>query len=138
MSTLLVPLIACAAVILCVLLLNQVWTLFFDSRTKAKKERLQTIHNTVHWGGKRPGIAQATLQESIVETWLRSHSRTYRQFENLVQRAHSQLSAVCRSSGFRGKPENGARLSKTSSRKRLTTSRAHYVPATALPQPLAW
>jgi len=93
MSTLLVPLIACTAVILCVLLLNQVWTLFFDSRTKAKKERLQTIHNTVHWGGKRPGIAQATLQESIVETWLRSHSGTYRQYENIVQRAHSQLSA---------------------------------------------
>lgn len=93
MITLLVPFIASLAVIMGILLLNWVWVSVFDNRTKAKQQRLESIHNTVHWGGQRPGIAQEILQENSALTWLRSHSGAFRQFENLAQRAHSPLSA---------------------------------------------
>lgn len=78
---------------LIMLLVYSVWLHFFDRRNKAKKMRLQAILNAVHWGGQSQGSAQTTQQESALETWLRSRSRTFEQLENLIQRAHSPLTA---------------------------------------------
>ncbi|ASQ90250.1 pilus assembly protein TadB [Prosthecochloris sp. GSB1] len=91
MTTFFIPFLAFAAVLLVMLLLYWVWAHFFDPDRKAKKQRLQTIHDTVHWGGQRLGIAQTTMQDSELAIWLRSRSRTFERFENLVQRAHSPL-----------------------------------------------
>lgn len=78
---------------LIMLLVYGVWVNFFDRRTHAKKQRLQAIHNAVHRDGQSPGSAQATLQESALESWLRSRSRRFKQLENLAQRANSPITA---------------------------------------------
>jgi tight adherence protein B len=93
MTTILLPLSAFLAVILITLLAYGVWSQFFDRRKQAKQERLQTIYNAVHWGGQSPGITQTALEDSAIAAWLRSHSKKFVQFENLVQRAHSLLTA---------------------------------------------
>lgn len=91
MMTFLIPFIAFVAVTLIMLLLYWVWSRYFDPRNKAKKERLQTIHNAVHLGGQSLSSAKPLLQESALETWLRSHVRKFEQLENLAQRAQSRL-----------------------------------------------
>ena len=91
MATFLLPVFAFMAVMLIILLVNWVWVNY--PRSKAKKQRLQAVHNVVHWGGQSTGSAQTMMQDSALETWLRSRSRTFEQFENLVQRAHSPLTA---------------------------------------------
>ena len=95
MTTFLIPFFAFMAVILIMLLVYGIWVYFFDSRNKAEKQRLQAIHNAVHWGGGQSlGSVRSTLQDSAFETWLRSRSGTYEKLENLVQSAHSPLTAV--------------------------------------------
>jgi len=89
MTTFLIPFFAFLAVMLIMLLLYWVWFHFFDPRNKAKKQRLQSIQNAVHSGGQ----SLSSEQESALETWLRSRSKTFKQLENLVRRAHSSLSA---------------------------------------------
>jgi len=91
MTTFLIPFFAFVAVLLIMLLLYWVWANFFDPDRKAKKQRLQTIHDTVHWGGQSLGSVRTTLQDSALVIWLRSHSRTFDRFENLVERAQSPL-----------------------------------------------
>jgi len=89
MNTFLLPFLAFVAVMLIFLLLYLVWVNFFDKRNQAKKKRLQSIQNVVDLGGNSLG----SVQESALETWLRSRFRSYEQLENLVKRAHSPLSA---------------------------------------------
>ena len=92
MSTLLFPLFAFVAVMLTMLLVYGVWFYFFDRRNQArKKQRLQAIHNAIHFGGQSLGSSQTNLHDSELETWLRSHSRIFEQLEILVQQAHSPL-----------------------------------------------
>jgi tight adherence protein B len=91
MTTFLISFFAFVAVMLIMLLVYGVWFHFFDRRNKAKKKRLQAIHNAVHRGGQNQSSAQTTLQESAIEIWLRSRSRTFEQLEKLVQRSHSPL-----------------------------------------------
>ena len=93
MTKLLLPFLAFVAVMLIMLLSYGLWTHFFDGRKQAKKQRLQAIKNVVNWGGQSAGGEQASAQDSALETWLRPHSRTFRQLENLVRRAHSPLAA---------------------------------------------
>jgi len=78
---------------LIMLLVYWVWVQFFDRRSQAKKQRLQAIHNVVHFGGQSLSSAKTTMQDSAFETWLRSRSRTFEQLENLLQRANSPLTA---------------------------------------------
>lgn len=94
MSTFLLPFLVFVAVILVILPAYGIWERFFDPRNKAKKARLQAIHNTVHYDGQNPGIAQNALQESAFATWLHQHSATFRQLEQLIQRARSPLTAL--------------------------------------------
>jgi tight adherence protein B len=90
MNTFLISFFAFVAVILIMLLVNGVWLHFFDRRNKAKKQHLQVIQNAV-----RPdGQSLSSAQGSALETWLSSRSKTFRQVENLVRRAHSPLSAA--------------------------------------------
>ena len=93
MSTFLIPVVTFVTVILIVLLGYGIWSQFFDEGTQDKKQRLQTVYNTVHWGGQSPSIAHAKLHESAIETWLRSHFKPFVELENLAQRAHSPLTA---------------------------------------------
>lgn len=88
----LLPFFAFSAALLFMLLLYLVWVRFFDSRHKAKNQRLQAIHDVVHPEGERPGT-QAGRQVLVPETWLRSRSRTFVRLENLLQCSHSQLTA---------------------------------------------
>jgi tight adherence protein B len=81
------------AVMLIMLLVYGLWVRFFDPRSQAKKQHLQAIHNTVQRGGQNLGSTQTTRQKSAFETWLRSRSRTFVRLENLVQRAHTPLTA---------------------------------------------
>ena len=78
---------------LIILLFFGVWGRFFASRNKAKKKRLEAIYNAVNCGGQTHNSMQTMLQESTLETWLRSRSGTFEQLENLVKRAHSPLTA---------------------------------------------
>ena len=75
---------------LILLLAYVVWGNFFDRRNKIKKKRLLAIHNAVHPGKQSLG----SLQDSAFETSLRLRFKAFEQLETLVQRAHSQLSAV--------------------------------------------
>ena len=93
MTTFLISLFAFLAALLIMLLVYGVWGHFFDRRSKAKKKRMEAIHNAVQWGGQNQSSAQTSPQESVLETWLRSRSRTFEQLEQLVQRAHSTLTA---------------------------------------------
>jgi tight adherence protein B len=93
MTTFLVPFFAFVAVILFILLIYGVWTHFFSGLNKAKKERLQAIHNAVHLGGQNLSITQTPMGDSALETWLRSRSKTFGKLENLIRRANSQLTA---------------------------------------------
>lgn len=93
MTTFLIAFFAFMAVIMIMLLLYGVWIHFFDSHNKAKKKRLQAIHNAVHSGRQSLGSTQTTLPESTLETWIRSRSRIFEQLETLIQRAHSPLTA---------------------------------------------
>jgi tight adherence protein B len=89
MSTFLISFFAFVAVMLIMLLAYVVWAHFFDRLNKAKKQRLQAIQNAVNWGGQ----TLSSPQDSALETWLRSRSRTIEKLENLVQRAHGPLTA---------------------------------------------
>lgn len=92
MTTFLIPFLAFMAVMLIMLLVYMIWVHFIDPGNKAKKQRLQTILNAVRWGGNTPpSISQTSLQDSVLETWLRSRSGTFKQLEKLVQRANSPL-----------------------------------------------
>jgi len=93
MTTFLIPLFVFVAVILIILLGYGVWSRFFSGLNKAKKERLQAIHDAVHHGGQSLSIAQTPLGNSTLETWLRSRSRTFEKLENLIRRANSKLTA---------------------------------------------
>ncbi len=93
MSTFLISFLAFVAVMLIMLLFFGVWGHFFDPRNKAKKKRLQAIYNAVNCGGQTQNSMQTVLQESTLETWLRSRSGIFEQLENLVKRAHSPLTA---------------------------------------------
>ncbi len=90
MMTFLLPFFVFAAVMLILLLAYVVWGNFFDRRNKIKKKRLLAIHNAVHPGKQSLG----SLQDSAFETSLRLRFKAFEQLETLVQRAHSQLSAV--------------------------------------------
>jgi tight adherence protein B len=90
MTTFLISFLAFVAVFLIILLSSIVWEQFFDRRNKTKKQRLQAIQNTVY------PVMQSlrSAQDGAFENWLRSRSRrTFKQLENLVQRAHSPLTA---------------------------------------------
>jgi len=89
MTTLLVAFFAFVAVMLIMLLLYGVWVHFFDRRSQARKQHVQAIQNAVHRGGQ----SLSSTQDSALESWLRSRSRTFEQLENLVKRAHSPLTA---------------------------------------------
>ncbi|NTV01975.1 MAG: type II secretion system F family protein [Chlorobiaceae bacterium] len=89
MKTILIPVFAFIAVMLIMLLVYGVWVVFFDRSSKAKKQRLQAIHNAVHRDEQSLGSAQ----DSALETWLRSRFRIIGHLENLVDRAHSPLTA---------------------------------------------
>lgn len=93
MTTFLIPFLAFVAVMLVMLLVYGAWAHFFDSRNQEKKKRLQAIHNAVHWGGQSFSSTQTALPNSALETWLHSRFRTFEQLENLIQRAHSPLTA---------------------------------------------
>lgn len=87
------PVVVFMAVVLITTLLYWIWSNFFSTRNKAKKERLQIIRNAVH--SSNPGIDStlSPLLENELETWLRLRSRTFVRLENLIKRAHSQLTA---------------------------------------------
>jgi tight adherence protein B len=93
MATFLISFFAFMAVILFMLLLYAIWLHFFDRRTKAKNQRLQTIQDTIHSAGQSLKSAQTT-QDSAIESWLRANSVAFGKLENLVRSAHSPLSAV--------------------------------------------
>ncbi len=93
MATFLIPFFAFLSVMLIMLMVYGAWGHFFGRRNQAKKKRLQSIYNTLHWGGQILGSAQATQQDSAVETWLRSRFRTFEKLEKLTQRAHSSFTA---------------------------------------------
>ncbi|MBN1929466.1 MAG: type II secretion system F family protein [Chlorobiaceae bacterium] len=93
MNQFLIPFVAFVAVMLIILLLYGVWVTFFDRLNKAKKNRLQAIHNAVQWGGQSPSSLRTNLQDSELEAWLRSRSKAFIKLENLIQRAHSPISA---------------------------------------------
>jgi tight adherence protein B len=88
MTKFLISFFAFVAVMLIMLLVYGVWV---NRRNKAKKQRLEAIHNTVHRAGQKIISVKTTLQDSAIKTWLRSRSRSFRQLENLVQRAHTPL-----------------------------------------------
>jgi len=93
MNTLLIPFFSFVVVMLIMLLFYGVWIHFFDRRSKAKKQRLQAIHNTVQSSAQSLSTMQTIRQDSVLETWLRSRSGTFEQLENLIQRAHSPLTS---------------------------------------------
>lgn len=79
------------AVVLIISLLYWGWSNFFDRHNKAKKERLQTIHDAVHSGDSRLGSALSAQPGNELETWLRSRFRIFAKLETLIKRAHSKL-----------------------------------------------
>ena len=89
MSTFLISFFAFVAVMLIMLLLYGVWFHFFDRSKKLKKQRLQVIQNAFNPAGQNI----SNVQESALETWLRSHSRRFEQLENLLIIAHGPLTA---------------------------------------------
>ncbi|MGC8775182.1 MAG: type II secretion system F family protein [Chlorobaculum sp.] len=91
MSKYLLSFLAFVAVLLIMLLLYWVWFRFFDPNNKSKKQRLQEIQTTIQWGGQAPSSLQTHLQESALETWLRSRFRSFEKLDNLVQLAHSSF-----------------------------------------------
>ncbi len=91
MSTVLISSGVFIAVVLITVLPYWVWSNFFSSRNKAKKERLQTIHSLVHSSKSRLDNALSYLPENELEAWLRSRSRTFVRIENLIKLAHSQF-----------------------------------------------
>ena len=93
MTTFLISVFAFLAALLIMLLVYVVWSRFFDRSNKAKKKRLQAIHNAIHWGGQSQSSSQTTPQQSALVVWLRSRSRTFEQLEKLIQRSHSALTA---------------------------------------------
>jgi tight adherence protein B len=93
MTTFLFIFFVFVAVVLIVSLLYWVWSTFFDRRNKAKKERLQTIHNAVHSDESNLASTLSPLTGNELETWLRSRFKTFVQLENLIKRAHSPLTA---------------------------------------------
>ena len=93
MTTFLISVFAFLAALLIMLLVYVVWSRFFDRSNKAKKKRLQAIHNAIHWGGQSQSSSQTTQQQSALVVWLRSRSRTFEQLEKLIQRSHSALTA---------------------------------------------
>lgn len=92
MATFLISFIAFVAVTLFTLLLYGVWLRFFDRSNKAKKQRLQTVQETIHSAAQNLS-AQNASQDSALETWLRARSGAFRKLENLIRRAHSPASA---------------------------------------------
>jgi tight adherence protein B len=93
MSIVLTSFFVFMAVVLILTLLYWVWSNFFDSRTKAKKERLHAIHAAVHASDPGIGSTRFPLAENELEIWLRTHSRTFVELENLIKRAHIRLTA---------------------------------------------
>lgn len=93
MTTFLFIFLVFVATVLMILLLSWVWSNFFDSRNKAKKKRLQTIHDVVHSGDSKLGGALSTQPGTELETWLRAHFNTFVRLESLIKRAHSPLTA---------------------------------------------
>jgi len=94
MSTVLLPILAFASVILVILPGYWLWARFFDPRNKAINERLQSIHNTVHRAGQSPGITQTALQESALESFLHARLGAYRKLEYLLRSTRSPLTAL--------------------------------------------
>lgn len=93
MSTVLISFGVFMAVVLITVLPYWVWSNFFSSRNKAKKERLQTIHSLVHSRKSSLDNTLSYLPENELEAWLRSRSGTFVRIENLIKRAHSQFTA---------------------------------------------
>jgi tight adherence protein B len=93
MTTFLTSFFVFVAVVLITALLYWAWSNFFDSRSKAKKERLRAIHAAVHPSEPSIGSARFPQAENELETWLRSRSRTFVALENLIRRARSPLTA---------------------------------------------
>lgn len=97
MTIFLISFFAFLAVMLIMLLLYGVWLHFFDLRNQAKKKHLQAIYNAVRQGGQSFSDEQTPRQESAIETWFRSRSRTLETWlrsrsgtlETLLQRAHT-------------------------------------------------
>jgi tight adherence protein B len=94
MAKFLLPFLAFVAVMLIMMLAYWVWGSFFDRRSQAKKEHLQAVRNVVHYGGQNLIGSQYLLQDSPLETWLRSRSSKFVQLENLIKSAHSPLTAL--------------------------------------------
>ena len=91
MSTVLISFGFFIAVVLVTMLLYWVWSNFFSSRNKAKKERLQTIHNTVRSRETSLGSTLTYQTENELDTWLRSHLRVFMALELLIRRARAPL-----------------------------------------------
>jgi tight adherence protein B len=94
MNTLLFSLLVFVVVMLLMLLLYGAWLYVFDPRVKAKKQRLQAIHDAIHPGGQSSTSARSGHRDSALETWLRSRSGTFGRLERLAHRANSPLTAV--------------------------------------------
>jgi tight adherence protein B len=94
MANFLLPFLAFASVMLIMLMSYWVWGRFFDRRSQAKKEHLQAVRNAVHFGGQNLIGSQSLLQDSPLESWLRSRSSKFVQLENLIQSSHSPLTAL--------------------------------------------
>ena len=94
MDTLLFALLVFVVVMLIMLLLYGAWIYVFDPRVKAKKQRLQAIHDALHPDAKSSASARRGHRGSAFETWLRSRSSTFGRLERLCKRAHSPLSAA--------------------------------------------
>ena len=93
MSTVLISSGVFVAVVLVTTLLYWIWSNVFSSRGKAKKERLQAIHATIHARDHRLDSALSYRTENELETWLRSRSRTFARLESLVNRSRSPITA---------------------------------------------
>jgi tight adherence protein B len=93
MTTVLFTFFVFVTLVLIMTLLYWVWTNFFGSRSKAKKERLRTIQNAIHASDLAYGSALVPQSGNELETWLRLHSRTFIALEKLIKRANSPLTA---------------------------------------------
>lgn len=94
MDTLLFALLVFVVVMLLMLLLYGAWFYVFDPRVKAKKQRLQAIHDAIHPGGQSSASARSGHRDNALEIWLRSRSGTFVRLERLIKRANSPLTAV--------------------------------------------
>ncbi len=90
----LIPLIAFVAVVLTLMLGYGMWAYFFDPEKKAKKQRLDTIQNTIQPDRESFSNTRTTRVDSFLEIWLRPRSGIFRQLENLIERAHIPQSAI--------------------------------------------